>query len=201
MAAAESSVRDGEAVGWDKYRQTTRSCRREGRKTHYDAEKRIHIGYDTFGSSRLTMPDLAVYGHQMIRLAYCNLLSKWQGCSIFQTWDDYQSLLSVDYAAQKSLCEDLDEGEYSLPLIHIYHNTPHSMQLRGLLQRRRFGGKLTREQKVLVLEEMRNMGSLGYTLNVLQTLYTELESEVQRLDQAFGVENFHIRVLLSLLKI
>ena len=74
------------------------------------------------------------------------------------------------------------------------------MQLRGLLQRRRFGGKLTREQKELVLEEMKSTGSLGYTLGILQKLHVEIELEVRNLEHAFGAENFEMRALLSLLK-
>ena len=106
-----------------------------------------------------------------------------------------------EYTAHKGFCEDLEEGKYSLPLIHTFHDTAHGMRLRGLLQRRRFGGKLTREQKELVLEEMKCTGSLGYTLSILQTLQGEVEFKVRSLEQAFGAENFELRVLLSFLKV
>ena len=101
----------------------------------------------------------------------------------------------------KGFCEDLDEGKYSLPLIHALHNTPYIMQLRGILQHRRFGGSLTPEQKQVILEQMKAAGSLEYTLQALKTLYAEIETEIVRLESTFGKENFELRLVLNVLKL
>ncbi|KAF2105873.1 fusicoccadiene synthase [Lophiotrema nucula] len=119
----------------------------------------------------------------------------------FQIRDDYQNLTSTEYTAQKGFCEDLDEGKFSLPLLHALHITPHPAILRGLLQQRRYMGFLTREQKELVLEQMKQCGSLDYTYGILQTLYVAIEGEIARLEVLFGKDNFELRLLLNILKV
>lgn len=105
------------------------------------------------------------------------------------------------YAAQKGFCEDLDEGKFSLPLIHALAHTDKGLQLRGLLCQRRQNGQCTIEQKHLILALMRGAGSLEYTLQVLQALHTELDDEVGRLEGIFGQVNHEIRLMLALLKV
>jgi geranylgeranyl pyrophosphate synthase len=98
----------------------------------------------------------------------------------FQIRDGYQNLCSPLYAAQKGAYEDLDEGKFSLPLIHTWHSSTNRIQLRGILQRRLMEGKLINEQKILVLDMMKKHGSLEYTLKVLRVLYDEMEQEIIR---------------------
>ncbi|KAI1347164.1 isoprenoid synthase domain-containing protein [Xylaria sp. FL0043] len=77
----------------------------------------------------------------------CRLLGRY-----YQIRDDYQNLVSEEvvtfpeetnvpdnkqYTAQKGFCEDLDEGKFSLPLIHALAHTDKGLQLRGLLHERR----------------------------------------------------------------
>ncbi|KAF2866146.1 isoprenoid synthase domain-containing protein [Massariosphaeria phaeospora] len=126
----------------------------------------------------------------------CALLGRY-----FQIRDDYQNLASSDYTAQKGFCEDLDEGKYSLPLIYTVNNTSDMMLLSGLLQCRRFGGGLTFEQKVLMLEHIKASGSLDYTLHVLHTLYVEIDTEIGKLERHFGKDNMQLRRLLAMLKV
>jgi geranylgeranyl pyrophosphate synthase len=119
----------------------------------------------------------------------------------FQIRDDYQNLTALDYTNQKGYCEDLDEGKYSLPLIHALHCTSRGMLLRGLLQRRKVEGKLTREQKDLILFELRATGSFEYTLRTLRSLHAEIDSEIKRLERTIGKDNFELRLLLNVLQI
>jgi geranylgeranyl pyrophosphate synthase len=105
------------------------------------------------------------------------------------------------YTSMKGFCEDLDEGKFSLPLIHTFHNTAYAMELRGLLQRRRVEGSLTTEQKHMVLEHMKEAGSLEYTLRVLKTLYDAIEAEISRLESVFGKRNYELRLMVDVLKV
>ncbi|KAL9620401.1 MAG: hypothetical protein Q9160_005101 [Pyrenula sp. 1 TL-2023] len=105
------------------------------------------------------------------------------------------------YTAQKGFCEDLDEGKFSLPLIHALAHTNRGLQLRGLLRQRRRKGHCTVEQKHLILTQMREAGSLEYVLHMLQALETELDCEVGRLERVFGQVNHEIRLMLTLLKV
>jgi ophiobolin F synthase len=101
----------------------------------------------------------------------------------------------------KGFCEDLDEGKFSLPLIHALHHTPYTMELRGILQRRRVVGSLTLEQKQIVLEHMKKAGSLDYTRGILQTLHDATEAEITRLEGTFGKPNYELRLLLDVLRV
>jgi geranylgeranyl pyrophosphate synthase len=47
----------------------------------------------------------------------------------------------------KGFCEDLDEGKYSLPLIHVWHNTPYAMELREILQQKYQGKAYDRAKR------------------------------------------------------
>ncbi|KAF2866567.1 isoprenoid synthase domain-containing protein [Massariosphaeria phaeospora] len=126
----------------------------------------------------------------------CRLLGRY-----FQIRDDYQNLVSEEYMAQKGFCEDLDEGKFSLPLVHALAHTHKGLQLRALLRQRRQKGQCTLEQKHLILALMRGAGSMKYTLQVLQALHTELEGEVGRLEGVFGQVNHEIRLMLAVLKV
>ncbi|KAI0448819.1 geranylgeranyl pyrophosphate synthase [Xylaria acuta] len=126
----------------------------------------------------------------------------------FQIRDDYQNLASADYAKKKGFAEDLDEGKYSFALIHCIQaldSEPkfagEAMQLRALLVKRRFDGKLSNEAKREILAIMKKTKSLEYTLGVIRELHSELDKEVGKLEKAFGSENFQLRLLMEMLKL
>lgn len=128
----------------------------------------------------------------------CRLLGRY-----FQIRDDYQNLVSDEYAAQKGFCEDLDEGKFSLPLIHVLAHTDgaQARQLQGILSESRIKGKCTVEHKRILLARMHEAGSLDYVQHVLQVLHTRLDNEVEQLERAFGQVNHEIRLMLALLKV
>ncbi|KAK5624891.1 hypothetical protein RRF57_000607 [Xylaria bambusicola] len=143
----------------------------------------------------------------------CRLLGRY-----YQIRDDYQNLVSeevvissgpkvakiadkLQYTAQKGFCEDLDEGKFSLPLIHALAHTDKAIHLQGLLHERRRKGRLTKEQKQYILSQMHDAGSLTYVLQLLQALHAELDAEVRRLESIFGQENHEIRLMLALIRL
>ncbi|CZT49095.1 related to Fusicoccadiene synthase [Rhynchosporium secalis] len=118
----------------------------------------------------------------------------------FQIRDDYQNLKSSEYTSQKGFCEDLDEGKYSLPLLHLLQAEIENVQISNILSTRRTNGKMTYEQKVLMLEHFKEAGSLEFTAAVLESLYEEICGEIARLEKACG-ENTHLKILAELLRL
>ncbi|KAM4055514.1 polyprenyl synthetase domain-containing protein [Hirsutella rhossiliensis] len=112
--------------------------------------------------------------------------------------DDYQNLCSNDYARQKGFCEDLDEGKYSLPIIHALHSLSEDqgMVLRNMLAQRRVNGKSSLEHKQLILQLMQQSGSLNYTLAALRQLQSEIDKEVEAIELLSGFRNDGLRALL-----
>ncbi|KAK3377643.1 isoprenoid synthase domain-containing protein [Podospora didyma] len=146
----------------------------------------------------------------------------------FQIRDDYMNLTSAD----KGFCEDLDEGKYSLPLIHALNQKTKDITykehttngkatnrnsgtaaagckegtekrkalliLRNILTRRRLDGKMSLEQKHLVLEQLRESGSMEYTLAALRKLFGEIQERARQLGTR---RNEPLEALMSLLKV
>lgn len=107
----------------------------------------------------------------------------------------------IQYTQQKGFCEDLDEGKFSLPLIHTIQNSSSRLQLVGILQEHRTAGKLSAELKRVLLEHMRTTGSLEYTEVCLETLREEINNELLAIERAYGAENYILRLLLERLRV
>ena len=75
------------------------------------------------------------------------------------------------------------------------------MLLRNMLTQRRVAGHLTLKHKELVLEQLKYTKSMEYTAEVLKKLCQEIEDEIRGLEEASGVENLLMRVLLNVLRI
>jgi geranylgeranyl pyrophosphate synthase len=121
----------------------------------------------------------------------------------FQIRDDYQNLTSAEYTAQKGFAEDLDEGKYSLPLIHALQSLSRheTVMLRNLLGQRRVAGcSPLAEHKTLVLELMKQAGSLEFTERALRKLMGEIEVDMRKIEEQAG-ENPQLRVMAMLLAI
>ncbi|KAK4247910.1 isoprenoid synthase domain-containing protein [Corynascus novoguineensis] len=128
---------------------------------------------------------------------------------LFQIRDDYMNLTSADYTEKKGFCEDLDEGKYSLPLIHALGKCKNAglqgkggststMILQNLLSQRRVTGGMTVDQKKLCLEHMERQGSIEYTR---QCIYY-LQAELRRLTAEMGVlANHKLNELLEMLRL
>nr|XP_058960669.1 geranylgeranyl pyrophosphate synthase-like isoform X2 [Pocillopora verrucosa] len=51
----------------------------------------------------------------------------------FQIRDDYANLLSEEYKEYKSFCEDLTEGKFSFPIIHVIRSDSESIRILSIL--------------------------------------------------------------------
>jgi hypothetical protein len=73
------------------------------------------------------------------------------------------------------------------------------MQIRNILSTRRALGKLTQEQKILVLESMKRANSLVYTRTVLRHLHKEIGCEIQVLEKACNSDNVQLKMMWEML--
>ncbi|EXK77648.1 hypothetical protein FOQG_17647 [Fusarium oxysporum f. sp. raphani 54005] len=118
----------------------------------------------------------------------------------FQIRDDYMNLIDNRYTDQKGFCEDLDEGKYSLTLMHALQRDSSGL-LANILSMRRFQGKLTTQQKMLVLEVMKTNGSLDWTSTLLGMLHTRVLAEIGSLEVSMNRDNPALRALVERLKL
>ncbi|KAM0197921.1 hypothetical protein ACHAPI_004653 [Fusarium lateritium] len=120
----------------------------------------------------------------------------------FQIRDDYQNLTNLDmqYADQKGFCEDLDEGKYSLPLIHALQNDASGL-LTNMLSMRRTQGNMTLEQKTLMLGQMEASGSLDWTRLLLNDLHQQVMSGIGNLEKVTQRNNSLLRALVRRLQL
>ncbi|KAL6239865.1 hypothetical protein BDW75DRAFT_248656 [Aspergillus navahoensis] len=118
----------------------------------------------------------------------------------FQTRDDYQNLVSAEYGKQKGFCDDLEEGKFSFPLIHLLQTMPDNYVLKNVLMQRRVNNTATHAQKETILEMMKKSGSLKFTLDTLGVLYSDLEKSIDEMERIFGVENFQLKLIVELLR-
>ncbi|KAL9603170.1 MAG: hypothetical protein Q9219_001373 [cf. Caloplaca sp. 3 TL-2023] len=151
------------------------------------------IAGKTGGLFRLFGRLMAVHSANPIKIGLGGLLSD-LGC-YFQTRDDYQNLVSAEYTQQKGFCEDLDEGKYSLPIIHLILSMPSNHLLRNILTQRRVNGRSSLAHKRILLDMMKNEGSLEFTVGMLGELRTKVEKSITNLEKRFGVENRELRLL------
>ncbi|KAI1172796.1 putative geranylgeranyl diphosphate synthase [Nemania sp. FL0916] len=121
----------------------------------------------------------------------------------FQIRDDYMNLKSEEYTRQKGLCEDLDEGKLSLPMVYALQNAPEDVSwiLRNLLSQRRITGRMTTAHKHLVMEHLEQTGSIRYTEAVLQNLYHKIVAEVHGIEAFFGVKNPQLTMMMEVLQV
>ncbi|KAK7743724.1 hypothetical protein SLS62_010455 [Diatrype stigma] len=167
----------------------------DGSKSPISFLRRYADSSETGGLFRLLVRLMAAesaHGEQADIDRLCRLLGRY-----FQIRDDYQNL----YTEKKGFCEDLDEGKFSLPLIHALTHAGKALQLKCLIHQRRQKGQCTNEQKHFILTQMREAGSLAYVLQMLQALHTELDAEVGRLECVFGRVNHEMRLMMALIKV
>ncbi|RDA82765.1 hypothetical protein CP532_2031 [Ophiocordyceps camponoti-leonardi (nom. inval.)] len=119
----------------------------------------------------------------------------------FQIRDDYQNLCSADYANQKGFCEDLEEGKFSLPLIHMLRHGRRSQLAWSMLHESRRSGSIMDVSKRLLLDMMRQSGSLEYTRGVLRRLEEVIEMEIWKAEGIMQTRNYMLRLVVESLKV
>jgi geranylgeranyl pyrophosphate synthase len=117
--------------------------------------------------------------------------------------DDYQNLSSDEYTETKGFCDDLNEGKYSLPLLHALQNLPpaQSCVLQNILTQRRVSGSMSADHKHVVLGMMKQAGSLEYTLGAVRLLQDEVDRGIAAVEAETGVENPELRAIVEMIRV
>ncbi|KUL83818.1 hypothetical protein ZTR_06621 [Talaromyces verruculosus] len=121
----------------------------------------------------------------------------------FQIRDDYMNLTSTEYTDQKGFCDDLDEGKFSLTLIHALENATEEEYsiVKHVLAQRHISNGMSLAQKHLILDILKQTGSLEYTVASLRKISHEIEVEIDGIENVTGVENKPLRALFEVLKV
>lgn len=109
---------------------------------------------------------------------------------LFQIRDDYMNLSSTEYTENKGLCEDLTEGKFSYPIIHIIRANPQNRQLINILKQKTTDD----EVKKYAVKYMESTGSFEYCKNILRDLNDKAMSMIESIDegksQGEGIKKF-----------
>jgi fusicocca-2,10(14)-diene synthase/ophiobolin F synthase len=100
-----------------------------------------------------------------------------------------------------SWCEDLDEGKYTLPVIHLLQSKQDEHLVQNILSARHMTGKMDELTKRLFLDCLQRAGSMEYTSEILQMVHKDLLLELDRVNTAFGSENQEMRSLIDSLQV
>lgn len=124
----------------------------------------------------------------------------------FQIRDDYMNLQSAEYCEQKGFCEDLDEGKYSFPIVHLLGRKPeYRGYITGVFRQLPLGvgqeARLSREMKQSILEILESEGSLAATLQLLKELEGAIEFEITRMETILGKKNATMRLVIATLSV
>lgn len=95
----------------------------------------------------------------------------------FQILDDYLNLKSPAYMKHKIPFEDFTEGKFSFPIIHAIRVDQTDRRILNILKQRTEDMDIKRH----AVDYMESVGSFRYTLDVLNALYAQCESEVAKL--------------------
>ncbi|GFG17279.1 geranylgeranyl pyrophosphate synthase [Aspergillus udagawae] len=118
----------------------------------------------------------------------------------YQIRDDYQNLASDEYTAKKGFCDDLDEGKFSFPVLHLLEHSSKSDELFNIIYRQDKKAQMSHADKLHILAEMKECGSLTYTLEVLEKLFTTMMETLDRVEEKTG-KNKPLRCLMLMLKL
>ncbi|KAL2858986.1 isoprenoid synthase domain-containing protein [Aspergillus pseudodeflectus] len=113
----------------------------------------------------------------------------------YQIRDDYMNLTSADYTTKKGYCEDLDEGKFSLPLIHLLLHTPCPDRITSALYNRVPSTGLQEEVKTYILDAMQSARTFEYVREVLSHLHGEIMKTLDEAEKTLGINN-GVRMLL-----
>ncbi|KAK2006284.1 geranylgeranyl pyrophosphate synthase [Colletotrichum eremochloae] len=113
----------------------------------------------------------------------------------FQIRDDYQNLVSDQYAQQKGFAEDLDEGKISLPMILTLQRVRTRPEIMGIMKHKK-PGPMPFEMKQFIVAEMKKSGALEATHKLLKEMQENLITELRRLEREFGSKNPTLELVL-----
>ncbi|KAI0398029.1 putative geranylgeranyl diphosphate synthase [Xylariaceae sp. FL0594] len=134
----------------------------------------------------------ATASHALDMNDLCNTLGRF-----YQIRDDYQNL----YTEQKGFCEDLDEGKYSLPVIHLMQTNPEDPVLRNIWMQRRANNGCSVSHKRAILAMMHESGSLLFTAEHARSLQAQVLAKVGEIEALTGARNAQMRMIMKMLEI
>ncbi|OWF50319.1 geranylgeranyl pyrophosphate synthase-like [Mizuhopecten yessoensis] len=111
----------------------------------------------------------------------------------FQIRDDYANLISKEYEANKSYCEDLTEGKFSFPIIHGIRTSPNNNQVLNILRQK----TTDNDVKKYCVEVLEKLGSFSYTRTTLE----ELEERLLKLIEEQGGNPILVSLINELRKV
>ncbi|RAQ98962.1 terpenoid synthase [Stemphylium lycopersici] len=123
----------------------------------------------------------------------------------FQIRDDYMNF--QDYTAQKGLCEDLDEGKFSYPVVYCLENFPeYRGHFLGVFRQRPTvatvdARPLSRESKLHLTSCLKKSGAFDKTMACLMGMEHDLKVEIDRLERQTGEANPMLRLCLAKLSV
>jgi geranylgeranyl diphosphate synthase type 3 len=88
----------------------------------------------------------------------------------FQIRDDLLNISDFNYMENKAFCEDLTEGKFSFPIIHAINLYPNDNRVLNILRQRTTDIDI----KKYAVRLLKEFGSLGYTKDVLNSLFLEI---------------------------
>lgn len=117
---------------------------------------------------------------------------------LYQIRDDFKNLTCLHYANLKGLCEDLDEGKYSYPIIEALSlENDQAYTLQSILIARRKGGKLTSEMKEIALHILEDSGALKRTEDAVVELHVKINEQLDKVEDLACQRNWVLRLLLQ----
>ncbi|CAI7666554.1 unnamed protein product [Penicillium bialowiezense] len=102
----------------------------------------------------------------------------------------------IKYEKEKGFAEDLDEGKFSLPLIHLLENSPDRSMIEQILQNRRQEGRMPTEFKNLLLEKMTDCRSLLFIKETMLLLESQAKDALGVLERKSGTQNYMLQYLI-----
>ena len=105
----------------------------------------------------------------------------------------------AQYASQKGFCEDLDEGKFSIIVVHYMNTQMGDIRLREVMQQRREEGCLSMPLKQIVLRDLKASKSMEYTQNMLKQMETQIDCLIGRVESLTGRENWVMRLCMQTL--
>ncbi|CZR58890.1 uncharacterized protein PAC_08782 [Phialocephala subalpina] len=117
----------------------------------------------------------------------------------YQVRDDLKDIKDARSAPQ---C-DLDQGNFTLPVIHFLaqERERRTTRLLSMLQARKEKNGMSPAMKNHVLDLLEKSGSLDYTSQVLKNMYQEILDTLSEVEAAYSRENRSLRKLLEMLKL
>ncbi|CAG8201669.1 unnamed protein product [Penicillium nalgiovense] len=102
------------------------------------------------------------------------------------------NLVDDEYTSGKGFCEDLDEGEFSFPIVHAWHSSP-DLVMRGMIQEGKTSGSLSIPYKKTILERLYNTGRMEYTLQTSKEFQVRIYDNLEYAEKQVGCENWVMR--------